>query len=493
MKMLHRSTVLLAVAVMSLVGCGGGGGGLSTPVATTASATITPMKGQFCAGTIINVKDVNNTLVGSGTVDATGKATLSIPTKAAAPFVVEVATGASASCYFDEVTNTPNVPLAAGTVALHGVYATLADLTSATGIAVTPMTDLAYQALNTNKALGNAASINTANQSVATLYGLTLKQLLAPPTVIGSAAPNLATTAGADDYALKIAALSKLAAASKLAGEDTMRALMRLSAQYANTGLLAADVTAFRTAYQSFTSGATSMLGKGVAAPALPTIQVGAITINGTVNGATIGTGATTGAAGTWNLAITGNATVMGISQPINIALSGLPAAPNAAAVQTAVNQSYGAMGIGAVTITSTLNTPTHQAFTVQFSGVVAGITTSYNLTYDYLQVAGGAVAGVPATGGATTAGLSLSPLAGAVGTQVTISGLSATQYAAYQPGQIKFGAAAGTGYSFNVVGTSYNVSASVPAGLAPGVYTVTYVSAAGTQPALTAGTFTVQ
>lgn len=141
--------MLASVAATSLLlsacGGGGGGGGGGTVAGTGgagpvgAAMTIAPMKGQFGAGCSVAVSNPAGSFTASGATDATGQATVTIPSGATGPYVISVSGGGTCT-YFNESTNT-NVPYTTAD-SLHAVVPSA----SATGapVAVTPLTEMEY-------------------------------------------------------------------------------------------------------------------------------------------------------------------------------------------------------------------------------------------------------------------------------------------------------------------------------------------------------------
>ena len=252
---------LTAITALILAGCGGGGGATASGGAD-AAALVTPMKGQFCTSATVTVLDKDNLVIGTGSVNASGVVSVdSISSSAPAPYVVQVGAGASASCYYDEVTAS-NVAIPANTTALHAVVPSYAALTSASGFAVTPLTEMAYQYLDAAGTLAVAADVTAANDAVASGFGLT--DILQTPTLIGPAtAPLSNSTSQANRYALAIAALSQTAAASATMGQTTLEALLAQMPTYIASGIPA---TTYANAYSDFTGGASSVLAAPVAA-----------------------------------------------------------------------------------------------------------------------------------------------------------------------------------------------------------------------------------
>jgi hypothetical protein len=85
--------VLLPAAVAVLAACGGGGGGSpSVPKIATQPFLIqgTAATGAAIVGGVVRIYDASGVVVASGSTDANGKYSLSVPISSIAPFVVEV-------------------------------------------------------------------------------------------------------------------------------------------------------------------------------------------------------------------------------------------------------------------------------------------------------------------------------------------------------------------------------------------------------------------
>lgn len=215
---------LTFIATLILAGCGGGGGSSSSSgggVATTL-LDISPSLGKFMEGATVRIKDKNGVLVGEGRINASGVASVPVPTTAPAPLVVEA--GLVGDKYFDEK--------AQGFVTVSGVSgvavrALVPDHTAVSQVAVTPLTEFAVGALanasGTLPAGITTASAVGANATVAQTFGVS--DVLAAPTLVASASAvgNLGATP-ADIYAIKLAALAHMATA----GETAMDVAHRL-------------------------------------------------------------------------------------------------------------------------------------------------------------------------------------------------------------------------------------------------------------------------
>lgn len=156
-------TLLIGAAVGLLGGCGGGGGGGSTT--TTVSGVVS--KGIFTSGTVQFFEvgaDGSQTLITTGTIDSNGHYNTDLGKAVSGPIVIK-----AYGTYLDEATQqTVTVP---STAPLKAVVST----TTATTIAVTPLTDLAAQKLidGNGKMTATATAIDNTNKSIGALFGVT--------------------------------------------------------------------------------------------------------------------------------------------------------------------------------------------------------------------------------------------------------------------------------------------------------------------------------
>ncbi len=171
----------------------------------TAAVKITPMKGKFAVGTTVRVKRAKDgVVVATGTIDATGSASVNIPTSETGPFLIEA--GIAGDTYFDEATGA-NATVPPGQPALRA----LIPNTSANNVGVTALTEFAVgqvEASATGLANVTPTGILAANATIGSQFGV--NDLLAPPTVVSAGTQVVGGTA-ADDYALKLAGLAKMA------------------------------------------------------------------------------------------------------------------------------------------------------------------------------------------------------------------------------------------------------------------------------------------
>lgn len=253
---------LTAIATLILAGCGGGGGAASAGggVANT-TLIISPSLGMFWQGANVRIRDRSGTEIGKGYTNASGVASISVPTSAQAPLLVEA--GLTGDKYYDEK---QGIFVTISGVTGAAVRALIPDHTVTSQVAVTALTEIAV-GLMTNAsgvmpAGVTAASAVGANATVAQSFGV--NDLLLPPTVVASNA-NIAAlgTTEANKYALKLAALAQMAGA----GEDALKVAHRLRNDLNLTtpaSGIAATISAMNAAFAniaSATAGARTAAG----------------------------------------------------------------------------------------------------------------------------------------------------------------------------------------------------------------------------------------
>lgn len=198
------------IGALVLAGCGGKAATTSANTTGTSGGstglTITPMKGQFSSGTSVRVmRTTDSVIVASGVVGTNGSTTVQVPNTETGPFLIEA--GQAGDTYFDESTgNTVAVPV--GTVALRAL---IPSATASSSVGVTALTEFAVGQIVAASGIA-AATPNTvlaANAAVGSQFGVT--DPLVPPSVI-AAGTRVAGGSNADNYALKLAGLAKMAA-----------------------------------------------------------------------------------------------------------------------------------------------------------------------------------------------------------------------------------------------------------------------------------------
>ena len=153
---------------LSIISCGGGGGSASNDTSATTKTTITPFKGKYSSGNV-TIKDAKGNQVallnGSGTIDATGSASVIFSKDVSYPLTVSV-TGT----YINEVTGTTtttNVPL----------RSVIPDENTTTqAIPVTAITEIAASILDKNATDGKTITTFLAKKTISTVASAVLGQ-----------------------------------------------------------------------------------------------------------------------------------------------------------------------------------------------------------------------------------------------------------------------------------------------------------------------------
>lgn len=244
----HGPALLLApvLLALALAGCDsetagpaaapGSGSPVVTdpPAVSYARHVVTPSLGLVLNGTV-RILALDGTELAKAYTDSTGTAALELPESTVGPFIVELA-GNEAAQYYDEALDAL-VALAPG----QRVRAVVADL-AAQGTGVTPLTEMAVRYLEQQHgslAGVTAGQIAAANEFVRTQLAPELDDITLPPTLVGSIADaTLLANAHADLYALKLAALARVAAANNaLATTPALDILEEMAADLADGAL----------------------------------------------------------------------------------------------------------------------------------------------------------------------------------------------------------------------------------------------------------------
>lgn len=221
---------LSLIAILVLTGCGGGSGSTASAPVSTTDLMVTPMKGQFSEGANVRVKLASDlSVVASGVVGSNGTAVVKMPTGKTGPFLIEA--GQAGDSYFDESTAASAV-VPANTVALRALIPDAA----ASAVGVTALTEMAVGQIEAASGVAGikaakATDVIAANATIGSQFGVA--DPLTPPTVIGSATGSTGKIAGgttADDYALKLAGIAKLAKP----GNTALEAIQDLSKDIAD-------------------------------------------------------------------------------------------------------------------------------------------------------------------------------------------------------------------------------------------------------------------
>ena len=200
-----RLTLTLASAgMMTIYGCGGGGGTTSTDSPDISSTKVTPSLGQFSAGTTVNLTKPDSTLLSSGIILADGTVTLTYTAAYTGPIVVTVLGGANVT-YFDESTGL-NTPFGEGAKLRAVIPAPQAQ------VGVTALTNAAIENLAAAGGISSAtaATVNDANAKVAAVFNMT-DILVAPTPVNNRTGKTLDLASPGDKYAMVLAAFAKAA------------------------------------------------------------------------------------------------------------------------------------------------------------------------------------------------------------------------------------------------------------------------------------------
>lgn len=197
-----RKFCSLAIALPLAIGLSGCDPTDATPASTALS--ITPSLGMVRNATV-QVRNSSNVVVGTGSTDANGQAT--VTATGSGPFVIEVLGDANAE-YFDESTGTflPfRAPDALRAIAPTGV----------TSIGVTGLTDMAHALWDANDVPLSNANINAANGAILSALGSlpALSSILTPPNPLSAPpTPGSLSNTAADAYAAILAGLADLGA-----------------------------------------------------------------------------------------------------------------------------------------------------------------------------------------------------------------------------------------------------------------------------------------
>ncbi len=178
----HIASLLLLCLPLVVVGCGGGGGGGGSTVAVSGVAAKGPIAGGAVTVHRLLENGTRGDVVGSGTTGADGSYSVGIPAGVTGPLVITVA-GKPGATYTSESTGLP-VPFSAS----ESFSAAVDSFTPGVGIAVTPLTDLAFDKLpailaekpGTLSAEKLQSSIVAANNLIGNLFNIS--DILAPPS-----------------------------------------------------------------------------------------------------------------------------------------------------------------------------------------------------------------------------------------------------------------------------------------------------------------------
>lgn len=250
MKIQRMITLLLAVAITALTGCGGGGGGGGSS-ATVVSGVVS--KGPV-TGAIVSVYPILNNQVGA-TPLATSSATLadgrySVNIGAYTGPVMVQAVGGD---FVNEATGV------AGDITglANGLRAFAANAAGSTTVAVTALTEIAARRIML-EATQDVTHINEHNNGVGLLFGVA--DIIGTTPVNANSAASATATAAQKDYALALATVAKHI---QLQGGTLGSSLTTLASPTTDQVLL--DLNAARTAFIQDSRNLTGVTGNTAA------------------------------------------------------------------------------------------------------------------------------------------------------------------------------------------------------------------------------------
>lgn len=239
--------LIVGAGLLALTGCSN-----DDEAAPAASTTATASLGLIQNATVNFYRADGTTLIGSGDTGSTGSVTVPA-TGYSGPVIIEVLGDADAT-YFDE---------SAGSTIAFGAGQKLRAVIAAPGgaVAVTPLTELAYQAAaNAGQIPITAAQADAANEAVRAALAPGLASILSVPTPF-----DASTTAGsltdteAGRYALILAALAELASGDASPALTVLQALVADAADGQIDGL--ANGSSVSAPYSNFISDMETALG----------------------------------------------------------------------------------------------------------------------------------------------------------------------------------------------------------------------------------------
>lgn len=243
-----RLALTAALAALLVAGCDSGSssssgsagippgddGGGEVVVPTTVPVTVAPSLGLINLGTVRALK-LDGSVIASGFTDHTGTLTLQLPEDVSLPFILEVR-GNAAATYYDEALD-ELVSLTDSDV-LRTLVGELPD----SPVAITALTEMAATYLEQQH--GNLGSVTpeqiaAAHDFIREQLAPELADLLQAPTLVGSGTDAaLLGTGLADLYALKLAALARVAQANAPAEAAPALAIIRELADDLADGVL---------------------------------------------------------------------------------------------------------------------------------------------------------------------------------------------------------------------------------------------------------------
>lgn len=245
-----RLALTAALAALLIAGCDSGSssssgsagilpgddddGGGEVIVPATVPVTVAPSLGLINLGTVRALK-LDGSVIASGFTDHTGTLTLQLPEDVSLPFILEVR-GNDAATYYDEALD-ELVSLTDSDV-LRTLVGELPD----SPVAITALTEMAATYLEQQH--GNLGSVTpeqiaAAHDFIREQLAPELEDLLQAPTLVGSGTDAaLLGTSLADLYALKLAALARVAQANAPAEAAPALAIIRELADDLADGVL---------------------------------------------------------------------------------------------------------------------------------------------------------------------------------------------------------------------------------------------------------------
>jgi len=214
---------------------GASGGGSSTPAVTAKDIVISPSLGLVTQG-VVKVSKLDGTAITSGITGVDGTVKLNIPAGIDA-VIVEV-TGSDATRYFDEAVPGALQPFPS----TYRMRAMTLVSTDKQPVAVTPLTEIAYQYAQTKLGVINRFTLLQANDFVEGYFSI--DNILTPPSpmddVSDFATLKIDTTRSraATNYALTLAAMSRVAATRTSADNSPALRLMKEMAEDLADGAL---------------------------------------------------------------------------------------------------------------------------------------------------------------------------------------------------------------------------------------------------------------
>ncbi len=140
------------LSTLLLTACGGGGGAAvaANPAATGGTAvTLTPVKGKFEGKCVVSISNTAGATLftGTQTINPNGTTTVTLPAGSTGPYLVSIqgdATGTQC-LYFNDNAANPRLIAMGASESLNALVSTN-DLTAASGVAITSLSEMAYQA-----------------------------------------------------------------------------------------------------------------------------------------------------------------------------------------------------------------------------------------------------------------------------------------------------------------------------------------------------------